>query len=286
MRSLRRFFTRVLNFARKRAHEERLREEIQEHITLQTDENLRAGLSPAEARRQAILKFGAVEVISQNYQAERGLPWIEDLLQDIRYSVRLLRKSPGFTMAAVLTLALAIGANAVVFGVLNALILRPLNLPREESLYGIDRDGIGFESYPNYRDLRDRNHSFEDLIAYRISQAGLDTGTELFRPWVYETTGNYFDALGIQPYLGRFFHSSDEHGTNSAPYIVLTYGSWHAHFQGDRSVVGRTVLLNKHPFTIIGVTPPGFNGTSIFFMDDLFVPIVNQEQLAGENVLE
>jgi predicted permease len=286
MKSLRRFFTRMFNTSTRRANDERIREEIEEHIALQTAENLRAGLSPVEARRQAILKFGAVEAIKQDYRAERGLLFLETMLQDLRYALRVLRKSPTFTLAAVLTLALAIGANAVVFGVLNALILRPLSIPQEQSLYGLDRDGIGFESYPNYLDLRDRNRSFDGLAAWSLAQAGLDTEKDPVSVWVTTTTGNYFDALGIQPYLGRFFHGSDEHGPNSAPYIVISYAYWHSHFQDDRSVVGRTVRLNKHPFTILGVAPPEFNGTLLFGSFDLYVPMVNQEQVEGINVLD
>ena len=211
----------------------------------------------------------------------------DTLLQDLRFALRMLRKSPGFTAIAVVTLALGIGANAVVFGVLNALILRPLNVPQAQSLYGIERgsDKAVNQSYPDYLDLRDRNRSFDDLAAYNVTSVGLDTGNHPSGAWIFEVTGNYFDALGVQPYLGRFFHGADEHGPNSAPYIVLTYAFWHSHFQDDRGVVGRIVQLNKHPFTILGVAPPEFRGTLSFVFPDFWVPIVNQEQVEGANVL-
>jgi hypothetical protein len=123
------------------------------------------------------------------------------------------------------------------------------------------------------------------LKAYNSAQAGLDTGGNPVRAFVDEVSGNYFDVFGIQPYLGRFIHASDEHGPNSAPYIVLNYAYWQNHFQNDRGVIGRTVQLNKHPFTIIGVAPPGFHGPVLFFSQDVFVPLVNQEQVEGQNTL-
>lgn len=287
MKSLRRFLARLLNSAASRHDEERLREEIEEHLALQTEENLRAGLTPAEARRQAVLKFGAVEAIKEDYRAERGLPLMENLLRDARFSLRLLRKSPGFTIVAIVTLALGIGANALVFSVLNALILRPLNVPQAESLYQLMRgkDQAGNQSFPDYLDLRDRNRTFDDLVAYGATVAGIDTGGNPSSAWVVLVSGNYFDGLRLQPYLGRLFHPSNEQGANSAPYIVLTYAYWHSHFQDDRGVVGRTVQLDKHPFTIVGVAPPEFHGTLVFFSPDFFVPIVNQEQLEGKNNL-
>ena len=197
-------------------------------------------------------------------------------LQDLRYAFRQLRKSPGFTITAVLTLAVAIGANAVVFAALDGLVLRPLNVPHAQSLFEVGRAGnYGNESYPNYLDLRDRNHSFAGLAASAFAQDGLDTGDGPARVWGFSTSANYFDVLGVQPYLGRVFHSSDEHGPNSAPYIVLSYAYWQNHFHGNPDVVGHTVLLSKHPLTIIGVTPPGFLGTFIEFSPVFFVPIVN-----------
>jgi predicted permease len=226
--------------------------------------------------------------MKQDYHAEGGLLWIENLLRDVRFAARVLRKSPSFAAVAVVTLAVAICANAVVFGVLNALVLRPLNVPQAQSLWGIQRgaDQAVNQSYPDYQDLRDRNHSFEDLAAYNVSPVGFDTGNNPSSAWILEVTGNYFDALGIQPYLGRFFHRSDEHGPNSAPYVVLTYAFWHSRFQDDRGVVGRVVQLNKHPFTILGVAPPEFRGTLSFVFPDFWVPFVNQEQIEGANVLE
>ena len=209
------------------------------------------------------------------------------LLQDLRFALRQLRKSPGFTIAAVVTVAMAIGANSAVFSVLNGLILRPLDVPQAQSLYGIERasDKDGSQSYPNYLDLRDRNRSFDGLAAYSIAQVALDTGENPSLVWGVEASGNYFDALRIQPYLGRFFHASDEHGPGSAPYMVLSYAYWHGHCHDDRGVLGRTVQVNKHPFTILGVAPPDFRGTLVFASPNFFVPKVNQEQVEGWNGL-
>jgi predicted permease len=206
-------------------------------------------------------------------------------LQDIRYAIRQLRKSPAFTMAAVLTLAMAIGANAVVFSVLNGLILKPLNVPQAQSLYSIERasDTNPTHSYPDYLDLRDRNHSFDPLAAYSIIQVAMNTGAGPSLTWGVEASSNYFDALRIQPYLGRFFHASDDHGPSSAPYIVLSYAYWHNQFHDDRSVVGRVVKLNQHAFTVLGVAPPDFRGTVVFASPNFFVPIVNHQQIDEAN---
>jgi predicted permease len=182
-----------------------------------------------------------------------------------------------------LTLALAIGANAVVFSVINGLILRPMNVPDLQSRYTIENVSTKdtTESYPDYVDLRQRNHSFEDLAAFTFPQVALDTGEGPITTWGVEASGNYFDALRVRPYLGRFFHASDEHGPNSAPYIVLSYAYWHGHFHDDRGVVGRTVQVNKHPYTILGVGPPEFRGPIVFMSPNFFVPLVNHEQLDG-----
>jgi predicted permease len=261
-------------------------EELRAHIALRADDLERSGLSRQEAERRARIEFGAYERYREASYEALGGKWIQGFAQDLRLSLRAMRKSPGFLVAAVLTLALAIGANAVVFSVLNAFILRPLNVPNPENLYGIWRnaDETMYESYPDYIDMRDRNRSFDDLVAYTVSEAGLDTGENPSRVWLMESSGNYFDALGLQPYLGRVFHASDEQGPSSAPYIVLTYAFWQSHFQGDRGVIGRVARLNKHAYTIIGVGPPEFHGTLLFFNPDVFVPIVNHPQF-GENDL-
>jgi hypothetical protein len=219
----------------------------------------------------------------------RGGQFLESLLQDVHFGLRMLRKSPGFTATAVITLALGISANAVVFSVLNGLILRPLNVPESQRLYTIQRgqnDPSPIQSYPDYLDLRDRNRNLDGVMAYAFSRAGLNTGGKASTAWLYEASGNYFDMLGIRPYVGRFFHASDEHGANSSPYLVLSYAYWSSHFQGDRGVVGRRVEVNEHPFTVLGVAPPKFRGTELFFTPDFWVPLVNQEEVGGGNDLD
>jgi predicted permease len=259
-------------------------EELRSHIHLRADDLERSGLGRAEAERRARIEFGGRERYKEEIHEALGVNFIETILQDVRVNLRMLRKSPGFATAAVLTLALAIGANAVVFGIMDGLVLRPLEVPHPESLYGTQYgDNPAWQSYPNYLDLRDRNRSFEQLAAFNFVFVGLDTGKDPSAAVGFASTGNYFDVLGIHPYLGRFFHASDEHGRNSAPYIVLTYAYWHSRFQDDRSVVGRTVRLDQHSYTILGVAPPGFQGTLMFISPDFFTPIVNQGQLGGVN---
>ncbi|HMD32570.1 MAG TPA: ABC transporter permease, partial [Candidatus Acidoferrales bacterium] len=265
-----------------------MKEELGSHIQHRADDLQHSGMNRAEAERRARVEFGGQERFKEECHEALGGNFIETSIQDLRFSLRVLRKSPGFTAVAVATLALGVGANAVVFGALNGLILRPLNVPQAESLYSIERvsDFSARQSYPDYLDLRDHNRSFDDLAAWNALLAGLDAGDNPSRAWVFEVSGNYFDVLGVQPYLGRLLHGSDEHGANSAPYIVLAYSYWHTHFQEDRGVVGRTVQVNKHPFTIIGVAPPAFTGTLLFFSPDFFAPMVNQEQLEGRNDLD
>jgi predicted permease len=206
---------------------------------------------------------------------------------DLKIALRQLRKSPGFAVTATLTLALGIGANAVVFSVLNALVLRPVNVPRAQNLYMLQRSQYPSQSYLDYVDLRDRNRTFESLITYDImGPVGVDTGGNPVTAWPYLASGNYFDALGIQPYLGRFFHAADEHGPNSAPYAVLSYAYWQSHFHNDPGVVGRVLRINKQPITIIGVAPPDFRGTELFFAPELWIPMMQQTVVQGYDQLK
>jgi predicted permease len=264
-----------------------MEEELRSHIEHRADDLERAGLLRAEAERRARIEFGGYERFREECNEELRGHFIETLWQDVRFGLRVLRKSPGFTAVAVLTLAMAIGANAVVFSLLNSLIIRPLKLPEAQSLYMIEegKDDSPMQSYPDYLDLRDRNRSFYSIVAYSIDEVGLNTGGNPSSAYLYEASGNYFDGLGIQPYLGRFFHASDEHGPNSAPYIVLSYAYWRSHFEGDAGAVGRTVQLNKFPYTILGVAPPAFRGTELFYAPDFWVPMVDQEQVEGASDL-
>ena len=263
-----------------------LAEEMRMHIEERAERLMAEGMSREEAERNARVAFGNPVLMEERSREVWQRRWLESTWADVEFALRQLRHSPGFTVIAVLTLALAVGANALVFGVLNPLILRPLNVPQAESLFVIQHGSdVAPHSYPDYLDLRQRNRSFDDVAAWAISQAGLDTGNDPSNVWAYETSGNYFDVLRIQPYLGRFFHSSDEHGPNSAPFVVLSYAYWHNHFQDDRGVVGHVLRLNKHPFTILGVAPPGFQGTVLFFASDIFVPIVNHGQLSGDDTI-
>lgn len=209
------------------------------------------------------------------------------LFADLHYTLRQLRRSPGFALTAILTLTMAIGANVVVFGVIDALLLHPLPAPEANRLFAIqgkNPDAIAF-SYPNYEDIRDRNQTFSDVAISRIARIGFDfTGTA--EPvWGDEVSGNYFRMLGIQPALGRFFTPAEDTKIDGSPYVVLSYNCWKMRLNGDPQVIGKTIRLNKHIFTIIGVAPQHFSGTERFMWPELWVPIHDQPEIEGYNQL-
>ena len=209
------------------------------------------------------------------------------LLQDVRYALRMLLKSPGFTAVAVLTLALGIGANTAVFSVVNALLLRPLPVEQPSELVFLENARYGpSHSFPNYRDLRDRTQVFVGLVGYRMAPMELETDRGAERIWGYLATGNYFDVLGVKPALGRFFNQGDDLHPGASPYAVLSYGTWQARFAGDLAIVGKTIRINRLPYTVFGVAPPDFHGTELFYWPEVWVPMMMEPRIESQPWLE
>jgi predicted permease len=297
MRALHRFFARLLGVmtmfgSHEQFGDERLREEIESHIVAQTDENMRVGMTPPEARRLARLKFGAVQAVRESYHADKGLPLVETLLLDVRYAFRVLRKSPAFTVVAILTLMLGIGANVVVFGVLNAILLHPLEVDDPKSLYQIRHKDwmtgrLLTTSYPAFEDFQRRNTTFSAMAGINAySQVKLNCQNTAMSISGDLVTANYFDLLGVEPEIGRFFHAAEEHGPDSMPYLVLSDALWRNAFHADPGIVGATVDLNKHPFTVIGVASVQFHGTERFVWPDYWMPMFNEQQVEGGDSLQ
>lgn len=280
-------FRRIFNLFRRSAVDREIDDELQAHIQMRIDDNIARGMSSTDARRDALLRFGNRTVQRERVTAVDVSLSLESLSRDLRYAARQLRHSPGFALTAIVTLAFGIGANVIVFGVFNAMLLRPLDIPVSDRLVEIVQKQMrnDNQSYPDYLDFRRRNSAFTDLAAYRFADVGLSAGGTALKCWEFEVSSNYFDMLGVQPALGRFFHDSDEHGPNSAPYLVLSDSFWRTHFNADPRVIGTRVDLNKHPFTIIGVAPKSFHGTELFFWPEFWSPMVNEQQIEGYDFL-
>jgi predicted permease len=278
---------RIANLFRGRKLRREIEAELRSHTEMRIEDNIAAGMSPAQARRDALLRFGNLTLASERVTATDTVLQAESFARDLHYGLRQLRRSPGFALTAILTLALGVAANVVVFGVLNALLLRPLNVAEADRLYQVVQqpDGYRSQSYPDYVDFRARNKGFRDLLAYRLNILAFSAGAAAEKRWIYEVSGNYFDMLKVKPQLGRVLHESDERGPNSAPYIVLSDAFWRSRFHADPHVAGTTVILNKHPFTVIGVVAQGFYGTELFIRPDFWIPMVNEEQVNGFSYL-
>jgi len=209
--------------------------------------------------------------------------WFDELVRNIRYAFRNLRSSPAYSAAAILSLALGIGVNTFVFSVFDSLILRPLPVADPSRIAFIETSTINSVSFPDYKELRDRNTAFSGLAGYRISVMNLEHGGDPARTWCYLATGNYFDVLGLKPAAGRFFHQSDDLRPGASPYVVLSYPAWQSRFAGDPKAVGSTVRVNGLSYTVLGVAPPGFHGTEIFYWPEIWIPMMMEPQVEVGN---
>ncbi|HLK66139.1 MAG TPA: ABC transporter permease [Bryobacteraceae bacterium] len=286
MRLVRILFRRGYSLLRKRRAEEELARELEIHIEQLEREFVAGGMSASEARLAARKEFGPVEVTTELCRDMRRVNLLEDLFKDLVYTSRVLGRSPAFTLTAVLSLALGIGANTVVFSVLNALVLKPLPIPEPRQLVFVNNSGQPANSFPNYREIRDRNQVFQSLFAYRIEPVSLGDERAAHRVWGYLATGNYFQALGLEPAIGRFYTPAEDTQTDASPYVVLSYSCWQNRFSGDPNIPGKEVRINGRPFTVLGVGPRGFHGTEAFYWSEIWIPMTMQPQIEGHSWLE
>ncbi len=262
---------------RRRQQEEQLEKELRHHLDLHTSDLISQGYSPEEAQRQARLALGGPEQVKEMCRDARGTRWLEELVQDLRIGVRMLRKNPGFTLVVAATLALGIGANTAIFGLVDALLLRPLPVVKApgELVLLVRGEGQGSPlSYPDFKVLRERNEVLSDLALY--TQAAISFGNNVRSEVVLGdmVSGNYFDVLGIQPSLGRPFLPEEDRTPGTHPVVILSNSFWRTRFNSDPTLVGQTIVLNNLRFTVVGIAPAGFDGETPPMKVSLWIPVM------------
>jgi predicted permease len=289
----------------RRKAEERLRAEIEDHIARQTVENRRAGVSAVEARRRAVLKFGAVEAVKESYRDQRGLPFLETLLRDVRHALRGLRKAPVFAVTTVLTLALGIGATTSIFTLVHAVLLKSLAVSNPDDLYRLGREThccmwggyrqnneFSIFSYDLYKHFRDNTKGFAELAAFQAGATGslfavrragsAEPAQSLPGKFV---SGNYFAMFGVKAFAGRALSASDDQ-PGAPPVAVMSHRLWQEKYGSDSSVIGSVFSLNGTPLTVVGITPPGFFGDTLSeSAPDFFLPLATEPLVQGVNSL-
>jgi macrolide transport system ATP-binding/permease protein len=269
-------------FRRRRLNED-LDEELRSHLAMAVEINVRNGMSEEEARREALRSFGGVEQTKESYREQRGLPMIETTLQDLRYGLRMLRRSPGFSALAILCLTLGIGANAAVFSWIEGVLLRPYPLVEHQermlAVSGTERGTAGHDavSWPDFLDFQKNCTLIDAFIAEKISGASLSIGDRAEWATGSVVSANYFDALGIRPMLGRGFEPAENSGRNGHPVVVISYQMWRNRFHGDPEIIGKTQMFNNVRYSIVGVAPKGFYGTFVGYAFQFWVPASMQE---------
>ncbi len=278
MRKLRALWRRLCGTFAARQAEGEFAAELESHLQMHIEDNLRVGMSPEEARRQALIRLGGVEQTRQAYRERQRLPWIEPLGQDIRFGWRMLRKSPAFTAVAVITLALGIGANTAIFSIVNGVLLNPLPFPHPEQLVVLHASKPNFEfgslSYPNFQDWQKNNQTFSSMAVargYFFSLTGTGVAEQLDGQFM---TSDFFETLGVKPILGRTFTQAEEQ-PGAGPVVLISEGLWRRKFSASPDVLGKNISLEGRGFSIIGVIPASFHLAAAWTLRnrDVYVPI-------------
>jgi len=292
MRWLNKLSLRFRSLFRKSAVEHELDDELRFHFERQVEKNLAAGMTPEEARYAALRTIGGIAQIEEQCRDERRVHVISDTLQDLRYAVRTLSKSPAFTGIAVLSLALGIGANTAIFSLIDAVLLQTLPVQHPEQLVRLTRANLENPRmtsfpYPFYRELRDHGTFFAGVICQDGMNASMGINGSTERVSGELVSGNYFEVLGVKPYIGRLLTQEDDRVAGGHPVLVMSYGFWQRRFGADPGIVGKTVDLNTIPFTVLGVSPPSFDGLEIGQSRDIRVPVAMETEIrAGSPLLE
>jgi predicted permease len=280
MEWLRIFVSRFFGVFRRRALDSDLDAELRAHLDALTEEKIKQGINEEEARHAARREFGGIEEAKESYRDQRSLPFFETLAQDLRYASRMLVKSPGFTTVTILTLALGIGANTGLFSLVNSVLLGNLPVHNPQELVIVRYTDARTQqveedfSYPMYQAVRDKNAVFANVLTRSSVDFNASYGGQSERAAGEMVSGNYFETLGIQPFLGRLIGSEDDRTPGAHPVAVVSYGYWQRRFGSDPSIVGKNIILNDHPIRIIGITPPRFYGTELARNPDIRVPMM------------
>ena len=273
----------MIGWIRRRRRERDLDEEIRTHLRMAVEERVARGELPDDAERAVRREFGKVGDVKDSVRRVWGGLWMDRLLQDLRYALRQLRRSPGFTAAAFTTIALSIGLTTGVFSLVNALLFSPLPGVRQpEELVAVHTDegsGPGVSSYMDYRDLEGTVASFDRLAAFKARDVDVATAGGTVRRRGLMVSQNYFGTLGVTPAAGRFFLPAEDEVPGEQAVAVLSHGLWQSDFGGREEAIGATLVLNRRAFTIVGVTPAGFRGTNLLDAPDVYVPMAMQPHL-------
>ncbi|HXY25301.1 MAG TPA: ABC transporter permease [Candidatus Acidoferrum sp.] len=266
---LRQFFQRLHTFLRGAQMDRELEAEMLAHLQFATEENLQRGMSPSEARRQALIQFGGTQHSKEQHREARSLPFLDSFLQDVRFGLRMLWRSPGFSLLAIFCLTLGIGASAAVYSWMEGLLFRPYPaVAHQERLLAVTgtsrgESGATGVSWPDFLDLQKNGTLFDSFFVSKIMGTTLSIGDRAERAIGSIVSANYFDALGVHPILGRTFEPGEDVGRGAHPVTVISYQLWKGRFNGDPFIVGKTQRLNGVIHSIIGVAPEGFYGTFV-----------------------